>query len=126
MAQFKRFNTSENDNYNSSDAFPEGTLTWDPSNGLRLHDGSTGGGNTVGGNSFSGNYNDLTNKPTGTTALHDLIGGASSADNGKFLQQTSLGVSEWVAVPFVSLPTLKQIVADSVDFADFKSRISAM
>lgn len=51
MAQFKRFNASENDNYDSSSAFPEGTLTWDPSNGLRIHDGSTSGGNSVGGTS---------------------------------------------------------------------------
>lgn len=47
MSQFKRFNASENDNYNSSDAYPEGTLTWDPSNGLRIHDGNTSGGNAV-------------------------------------------------------------------------------
>ncbi len=47
MSQFKRFNASESGNYNSSNAYPEGTLTWDPSNGLRIHDGSTSGGNAV-------------------------------------------------------------------------------
>jgi len=46
MPQFKRFNASENDNY-ASDAYPNGTLTWDPNNGLRLHDGSTSSGNPV-------------------------------------------------------------------------------
>ena len=95
MSQFKRFNTSENDNYNSSNAYPEGTLTWDPSNGLRLHDGNTSGGNAVG----SSNFYDLTNRPTGNTAVHDLQGGSNSAYNGYFLKQTSTGVSEWSALP---------------------------
>ncbi len=49
MSQFKRFNASENDNYNTSAVYPSGTLTWDPDNGLRLHDGSTSGGLAVGG-----------------------------------------------------------------------------
>lgn len=96
MSQFKRFNTSENNSFNSSDAFPEGTLTWDSSNGLRLHDGNTGGGNAVGGSS---NFYDLTNRPTGNTALHDLQGGSSSNYNGYFLKQTTTGVSEWTALP---------------------------
>jgi hypothetical protein len=96
MSQFKRFNTSENNSFNSSDAFPEGTLTWDSSNGLRLHDGNTGGGNAVGGIS---NYYDLTNRPSGNTAVHDLQGGSSSALNGYFLKQISTGVSEWTALP---------------------------
>lgn len=73
MAQFKRFNTSENDNYNSSDAYPEGTLTWDPSNGLRIHDGNTGGGNAVGGN-------------TGYTRF--LNRGIGSYDNGSSYDMT--------------------------------------
>jgi hypothetical protein len=95
MTQFKRFNTSENGNY-STDTFPEGTLTWDPNNGLRLHDGNTYGGNSVGGSS---NYYDLTNRPTGNTAVHDLQGGSSSLLNGYFLKQISTGVSEWTALP---------------------------
>ena len=49
MAQFKRFNASENDNYDTSAVYPSGTLTWDPDNGLRLHDGNTSGGLAVGG-----------------------------------------------------------------------------
>jgi hypothetical protein len=51
------------------------------------------------GNSFSGNFYDLTNRPNGNTAVHDLIGGASSGDNGKYLKQTSIGVSEWADIP---------------------------
>lgn len=97
MAQFKRFNTSENDNYDSSASYPEGTLTWDPSNGLRIHDGSTSGGNTVGGGTVY--WGDIENKPYGTTAVHDLQGGSNSAFNGYFLKQTSTGVSEWSALP---------------------------
>ena len=78
--------------------FEEGTLTWDNGNGLRLHDGSTEGGNPVGG--FSGNFYDLNNRPNGNTALSDLIGGSGSNDNGKFYQQTSTGVTNWAyAVP---------------------------
>lgn len=99
MSQFKRFNASENTDYDSGAVYPEGTLTWDPNNGLRLHDGSNGGGNPVGGSSFSGNYYDLSNRPNGNTAVHDLIGGASSSDNGKFLQQSSMGVSTWQPIP---------------------------
>jgi hypothetical protein len=49
MAQFKRFNASENDNYDTSAVYPSGTLTWDPDNGLRLHDGNTNGGVAIGG-----------------------------------------------------------------------------
>jgi hypothetical protein len=47
MSEFKKFNASENRNYNSGDAYENGTLTWDSSNGLRLHDGSTSGGNPL-------------------------------------------------------------------------------
>jgi len=97
MAQFKRFNASENDNYNSSDAYPEGTLTWDPDNGLRIHDGNTSGGEQVGSGDVY--WGDIQNKPNGNTAVHDLIGGASSLDNGKYLKQTTTGVSEWAPIP---------------------------
>jgi hypothetical protein len=51
------------------------------------------------GSSFSGNYYDLNNRPNGNTAVHDLIGGASSGDDGKYLKQTSIGVSEWASIP---------------------------
>jgi hypothetical protein len=64
MSQFKRFNSSDNTNWNTGDAYPAGTLTWDMDNGLRLHDGNTSGGNSVGGSSFSGSYTDLTDKPS--------------------------------------------------------------
>ena len=95
MSQFKRFNASEHGSY-STETFPEGTLTWDPNNGLRLHDGNTYGGNAVGGSS---NFYDLTNRPTGNTAVHDLQGGSSSAYNGYFLKQISTGVSDWAPIP---------------------------
>jgi hypothetical protein len=49
MAQFKRFNSSENPTRSDTTAaYPNGTLTWDDTNGLRLHDGSTLGGNAIG------------------------------------------------------------------------------
>jgi hypothetical protein len=51
MSNFKRFNASEHDNYYTNAVLPTGTLTWDDSTGLRLHDGTTEGGNTVGGGS---------------------------------------------------------------------------
>ena len=97
MSQFKRFNTSDAGNWDTSAAYPEGTLTWDPNNGLRIHDGNTYGGNSVGGG--SSNYYDLTNRPSGNTAVHDLQGGSSSNYNGYFLKQISTGVSEWTALP---------------------------
>jgi hypothetical protein len=94
MSSFKRFNSSNNStDHNGNEAFEEGTLTWDSGNGLRLHDGYTSGGNSVGG--FSGNFYDLNNRPSGTTALSDLIGGSSSINTGKFYQQTSTGQSDW-------------------------------
>ena len=53
MSQFKRFNASENNTFDSSAVYPEGTLTWDSDNGLRLHDNNTSGGNPVGGGGTS-------------------------------------------------------------------------
>lgn len=53
MSQFKRFNSSDNTNWNTNDAYPAGTLTWDPDNGLRVHDGNTSGGNSVGGTGYT-------------------------------------------------------------------------
>ena len=57
MAQFKRFNASENDNYDTNAVYPAGTLTWDPDNGIRLHNGSTSGGVAVGGGSLTATDN---------------------------------------------------------------------
>lgn len=74
MSQFKRFNSSENDNYDSYAAYPQGTLTWDQNNGLRLHDGNTGGGNAVGGG--------------GTTLPADASG---------YLNNNGSGTLTWVA-----------------------------
>ena len=86
MSSFKRFNSSNNStDHNGNEAFEEGTLTWDSGNGLRLHDGYTGGGNSVGGNNYSG-----------TSAIHDMVfGGGSSANNGKFLQQVNTNQVQW-------------------------------
>jgi len=93
MSQFKRFNASENSNsYDNTAIYPQGTLTWDPSNGLRLHDGSTNGGNSV------MTWYDITNRPQGTSAIHDLFGGGASVDNGKVLMQTATTESHWVSL----------------------------
>lgn len=80
MSQFKRFNASENRNWNSSDALEQGTLTWDPDNGLRIHDGNTSGGNAVGGSGFSGSYNDLYDKPSIPGSITDLISSGGGND----------------------------------------------
>jgi len=45
---YKRFNASENDDYNTNDVLPEGTLIWNSSSGLIVHDGSTTGGVSAG------------------------------------------------------------------------------
>ena len=86
MSQFRRFNSSDNTNYDSSYVGKDGELTWDPSNGLRVHDGSTSGGNAVGGGSV----------PSGAGAIHTMVfGGGSSANNGKVLIQNTNIESEW-------------------------------
>lgn len=46
-ANFRRFNTSNSADYNSNATYEEGTLTWDNSNGLRVHDGETAGGDPL-------------------------------------------------------------------------------
>jgi hypothetical protein len=44
---FKRYNSSNGYRFRTGYIGGEGELTWDNSNGLRLHDGSTSGGNVV-------------------------------------------------------------------------------
>ena len=44
---FKRFSSGNTDYYRSNYVGANGELTWDDSNGLRLHDGSASGGNPV-------------------------------------------------------------------------------
>lgn len=121
MSQFKRFNASENTNWDTNFAHPEGTLTWDPSNGLRLHDGYTSGGYAVG----SSNYYDLSNRPNGSTAVHDLIGGSSSDNNGMFLQQFATGQSTWSAVSYNSLTDKPTIPTDVNQLSDSSSLLPA-
>jgi hypothetical protein len=66
----KRFVTSELSLDNNNYALPAGNLSWDATNGLRLHDGATAGGNTVGGNASG---NSLINGPY-TVALNSTTG----------------------------------------------------
>lgn len=109
MSQFKRFNASEHGQW-SGNTLPAGTLTWDPDNGLRLHDGNNS--NPVGGSS---NYYDLNNRPYGSTAVSDLMGGSSSDDNGKFLQQYATGQSGW------SFPDRVDTANNAITLADQES-----
>lgn len=44
---YRRFNNSTSENYNNNTKLENGNLSWDDSNGLRLHDGTTLGGNPV-------------------------------------------------------------------------------
>jgi hypothetical protein len=97
MSQLKKFNASENRNYNNSDAYEAGTLTWDPDNGLRIHDGNTGGGNQVGSSSVY--WGDVQNRPYGASGVHDIFGGGASVNNGKFLMQTDTTTSAWTSLP---------------------------
>jgi hypothetical protein len=98
MSQFKRFNSSDSGSWDTGSYYPPGTLTWDPDNGLRLHDGNTNGGNQIGGNSTV-NWGDIQYRPYGASAVHDLFGGGSSLNTGKFLMQTSTTESAWTALP---------------------------
>ena len=81
MSQFKRFNASENRNWNSSDALEEGTLTWDPDNGLRIHDGYQNGGRQIGITSYQ-SLNDL---PTNLASIQS----GGSNNNRQFLRYNS-------------------------------------
>ena len=81
MSQLKKFNVSESEQYNSSNAYEEGTLTWDTSNGLRIHDGYTNGGHQVGNT----NYQDLTNLPNNLASIQS----GNTGNNKQFLRYNS-------------------------------------
>ena len=49
---FKRYDTSDNTYYSESYIGENGTITWNDTQGLRLHDGSTPGGNPIGSSSI--------------------------------------------------------------------------
>jgi hypothetical protein len=86
--------------YNFDEDSTQSEWRFDTSGYISFPDGSQQSTAYTGNNSsFSGNYYDLTNRPNGNTAVHDLIGGASSGDDGKYLKQTSIGVSEWASIP---------------------------
>lgn len=114
MSQFKRFNASENRNYDNGQMLPAGTLTWDQSNGLRLHDGDTYGGHIIGVTEYS----ELTNRPYGSSAVSDLMGGSNSDDNGKFLQQYATGQSAWANVSYNDLTDKPTIPSDVSNLTD--------
>jgi len=79
MAQFKRFNSSENPTRSDTTAaYSTGTLTWDDVNGLRLHDGSTAGGNAIGGGGSTAPFTLSTG--TEDTTVYDTIS-VPSGDN---------------------------------------------
>lgn len=115
MSQFKRFNTSENTNWDTGFAHPEGTLTWDPDNGLRLHDGYTGGGNQVGGSI-----------PYGSSAVHSiLLSSSSGGDNRKVVTQTSVGEAGWDFVSYNDLTDKPTIPTDVNQLSDSSSLLPA-
>jgi hypothetical protein len=56
---FKRYNTSNGQDFRTNYVGRDGELTWDSDNGLRLHDGSTSGGNPVGSGSLTAVNNNI-------------------------------------------------------------------
>jgi hypothetical protein len=70
----KRFVTSELSLDTNNYALPAGNLSWDSTNGLRIHDGSTAGGNPVGGGAsgnslVNGGYTVALSSATGVLSL---------------------------------------------------------
>lgn len=65
--QYRRFVSSTSHQHDASYVGENGELTWDTTNGLRLHDGSTQGGNVIGGSSGEGTtYLDYGNVDSGS------------------------------------------------------------
>jgi hypothetical protein len=111
MAQFKRFSGSESENYNSSYVGREGELTWDPNNGLRIHDGNESGGNPIGITSYQ-NLNDL---PTNLASIQT----SSSTNNRQFLRYNSSTseveyANDFKVVPFADIDYPDGVVGDKV------------
>jgi hypothetical protein len=111
MAQFKRFSGSESQNYNSGYVGREGELTWDPDNGLRIHDGNESGGNPIGITSYQ-NLNDL---PTNLASIQT----SSSTNNRQFLRYNSSTseveyANDFKVVPFADIDYPDGVVGDKV------------
>ena len=58
-----------------------GSLSWDSDNGLRLHDGTTPGGNVVGSGGVGGPVSQLTSGTASVTLNSNLYGGITNALN---------------------------------------------
>lgn len=80
---FKRFNVSEMDSYYTGQVYEQGTLTWNSDEGLRLHDGSTNGGNAIGGGD---NW-----KTWSVNGQDSLV--ASGNDTVAFVAENGIGIS---------------------------------
>ena len=72
MSNFKKFNSSDQGRYNTNYVGREGEVTWDTENGLRLHDGSTEGGNPISGNPFDQNLNQYNSVTFNTVTASQL------------------------------------------------------
>lgn len=109
MAQFKRFSGSESQNYNSSYVGAEGELTWDPDNGLRIHDGNQNGGQPIGIRS----YQNLQDLPTNLATIQS----SSSTNDKQFLRYNKDSyqieyADDFRVVPFDSISYPDGVVGD--------------
>ena len=102
MAQFKRFSGSESERFNSSYVGSEGELTWDPDNGLRIHDGYQNGGQQIGIRS----YQNLQDLPTNLASIQS----GNVTNNRQFLRYNSSTYEMEFANDFRVVPV------DDVDF----------
>ena len=111
MAQFKRFSGSESESYNSSYVGREGELTWDPDNGLRIHDGNQNGGQQIGITSYQ-SLNDL---PTNLASIQS----GNVTNNRQFLRSNSSTyemefANDFRVVPFADIDYPNGVVGDKV------------
>lgn len=76
MSNFRRFNSSGTQYFDSNYVGENGELTWDTTNGLRIHDGSTSGGTQIQGGSNYGNTEVAQYLPTYTSQVgaSEIIG----------------------------------------------------
>jgi hypothetical protein len=88
---FKRYNASNGQDFRTNYVGGDGELTWDSTNGLRLHDGSTSGGNPVGGSGvLTATDNDIEIRVTDNSADGDSIRQIISDSSSNYYASTQL------------------------------------
>ena len=79
MADYKRFNTSNSNDYNINATHPNGTLVWNDNFGIRLHDGETPGGDPL---LSLHNWNDPFGQAVGNDGSSTIVLTGDQSTNG--------------------------------------------